>query len=200
MGGRLHRWYQVWRQDREWRAWRAEGSPLPPPSRVKQRTIREYARRFGLTELVEPGTYMGHTVEACTGFFDRITSIELDPALFAAARARFARHDHVRILQGDSATILPGVLAEIVSPTLFWLDGHYSGGITARADLETPIRAELDAILNHPVVGHVVLIDDARCFDGRNDYPTLDELAEMVRSVNPRYRFEVREDVARIHR
>jgi hypothetical protein len=200
VGGRLHRSYNVWRQERAWRAWRASGSPLPPPPEVKQRTIREYARRFALTDLVETGTYAGRTVEACSGMFRRITSIELDPALFAAARARFARHRHIRILQGDSAEVLPRVLAEIAAPTLFWLDGHYSGGITARATLETPIRAELDSILSHAVDGHVVLIDDARCFDGRNDYPTIDELADVVRRADPAYRFEVRDDVVRIHR
>jgi hypothetical protein len=82
---------------------------------------------------------------------------------------------------------------------LFWLDGHYSGGITAKGPLDTPIVKELDSILNHSVTGHVILIDDARCFVGENDYPTIDELREILHTERPRWVFEVKDDIIRIH-
>ena len=43
------------------------------------------------------------------------------------------------ILQGDSTDVLPEVVEKMDEPTLFWLDGHYSGGITASGEQETPI-------------------------------------------------------------
>jgi hypothetical protein len=82
-------------------------------------------------------------------------------------------------------------------PTLFWLDGHYSGGITSSADLHSPINAELDAILGHAIATHVILIDDARLFTGRDGYPHLDEVLAAVRS-NGRYSAEVSADIIRL--
>jgi hypothetical protein len=53
---------------------------------------------------------------------------------------------------------------QLQEPALFWLDGHYSGVDTGKDELDTPVSAELEAILGSPVKGHVILIDDARCF------------------------------------
>ena len=57
---------------------------------------------------------------------------------------------HVTIFQGDSATVLPKLLATIQEPCLFWLDGHYSGGITALGKSITPILDELQTISPTP--------------------------------------------------
>ena len=102
------------------------------------------------------------------------------------------------ILQGDSAIVLPTLLESLHVPTLFWLDGHYSAGNTALGSMETPISAEIDAILIHPVRGHVILIDDARNFDGSHDYPSLVALKQSVMERSPKASFSVRDDVIRI--
>ena len=146
---------------------------------------------------METGTYLGDMVAAQLRAFSRIYSIELDPGLAEAARVRFAPWPHVSILQGDSATVLPVVLRDIDRPCLFWLDGHYSGGITARGDRVTPIVRELEAILDHPVRGHVVLVDDARLFDGTDDYPTLGELQQIL-SRHGSWMMECRDDIIRV--
>jgi hypothetical protein len=57
---------------------------------------------------------------------------------------------------------------------------------------------EVNAILEHKQ-GHVILIDDARCFDGTHDYPTLNELQKLVALKRPDYMFSVLNDVIRIH-
>jgi hypothetical protein len=80
---------------------------------------------------------------------------------------------------------------------LFWLDGHYSAGITARGDIATPISLELEAILSHPVKSHVILIDDARDFTGKDSYPFLDNLLHKIR-VDGNYSVEVTTDIIRL--
>jgi len=132
--------------------------------------------------------------------FSKIISFELDQTLAAQAQKRFANDNHIQVVQGDSGKLLPDYLATIYEPCLFWLDGHYSGGITAKGTLETPIKNELTAILSHPVNGHVILIDDARCFTGENDYPTLDELKNFVAERKPNHKFSVEHDAIRIHK
>jgi hypothetical protein len=166
----------------------------------KQGIVKEYAAHFDTRNLIETGTYRGDMVNAMRHHVDRIWSIELDEGLFKKARRRFRRDRRISILRGDSGKILPEILTSVTKPCLFWLDGHYSGGITARGDEETPIRKELSQILKHPVEGHVILIDDARCFDGTHDYPTIDEIEKTVKETRPSWVFDVKDDIMRIHR
>lgn len=101
------------------------------------------------------------------------------------------------LLHGDSGKLLPEVVDKLKAPALFWLDGHYSCGLTAKGALETPIRAELQAIFSSAITGHVILIDDVRCFDGSHDYPHLDELLAFIRE-DGRYKAEVSTDILRL--
>ena len=181
------------------RSWERIGRSSPPPHIVKETLIRDYARAFNTRILVETGTYLGDMVHAMRKSFSRILSFELDHALHEQACKRFAADDHIEIIHGDSGQLLADYLTNINEPCLFWLDGHYSGGITARGELETPIKRELEHVFAHPVAGHVILIDDARCFTGQNDYPTLDELQRYVRERTQGWQFSVKDDVVRIH-
>lgn len=180
------------------RAWEKQGRPSPPPHIIKEELIKNFAQTFNTQILIETGTYLGDMVQAMRKSFTRIISFELDQTLAAQAQDRFANDNHIEIIQGDSGKLLGELLKRINEPCLFWLDGHYSGGITAKGTLETPIKNELTAILSHPVDGHVILIDDARCFTGENDYPTLDELKTFVAQHN--LNFSVEHDVIRIHK
>src|SRR5215203_1158855 len=173
------------------RLWEKQGRPSPPPHIVKEELIRDYAKTFKTNVLIETGTYLGDMIHAMKKSFARIVSFELDQKLAAQASERFAADKHVEIVQGDSGKLLGDYLKTIDEPCLFWLDGHYSGGITAKGNLETPIKNELQFILSHPVGGHVILIDDARCFTGENDYPPVEELQQFVQSQKPDLKFAV---------
>jgi len=181
----------------QFKEWKKNNCPVPPPNIVKEITIQEYQQKYGLMTLIETGTFMGDMVEAQKTRFHKIISIELDLKLFAKALKRFKNNRNVTILQGDSGNMLPKVLKEINDPALFWLDGHYSGGITAKGDKECPIFEELDAIFSSKKLNHVLLIDDARHFIGKGDYPTIDKLTEFIRSKNKEYQVEVKHDIIR---
>ncbi|WP_442507022.1 hypothetical protein SH528x_005906 [Novipirellula sp. SH528] len=168
----------------------------PPP--IKRMVLNAYMRKFGLTRFIETGTHLGDTL----AFIARnkrhsCTSIELSDVFFEKANKRFASYPNAEILHGDSGVLLPNLVDQIETPCLFWLDGHWSGGITACADVETPISAELDAILESRIRDHVVLIDDARCFNGTAGYPHLDELICSVRERSD-YTCEVSADIIRL--
>ena len=77
----------------------------------------------------------------------------------------------------------------------FWLDGHYSHGISFRAEKDTPIKEELAAIEEAlPNLDSIaVLIDDVRCFypdefTSLNDYPQVDYLVDWARKNGFRWR------------
>jgi hypothetical protein len=187
-------------QHREIASWKEAGRPVPPPPTVKQRVVAAYGEHFELATLVETGTYLGQMVEAQRNRFARVWSIELDKALARVARERFADSKNVTILQGDSSEHLRDVLAASNDRCLFWLDAHYSAGITARGDTDTPIRRELELILATPSE-HVILIDDARCFGANDfpDYPTVDEIRSIVAKHRDGWAVTVQDDIIRIH-
>jgi hypothetical protein len=178
--------------------WIASGRRGAPPHLVKEAIVRRHAKDRHLDVLVETGTYFGDMVWALRNEFSAIHSIELDPALANRARQRFARFSHIHIYEGDSAAVLPGIIALLDRPALFWLDGHYSGGITTKAAQETPISSELQSLLSDGNRDNVILIDDARAFTGDHDYPTVAEIAGLVAARKPAFRLQVADDVIRI--
>jgi hypothetical protein len=178
-------------------AWRLRGSPAPPPHVVKQDILLRYQKQRRFSTFVETGTFTGEMVHAMRPHFARVISIEMAPAIFEATKRRFAGDSRVELLLGDSGTLLPRLLSALDHPALFWLDGHYMGGTTARAEEDSPVRAELAALLRHPARGHLVLIDDARLFTGADGYPTLEELRAWVQRERPGSLVDVDADIIR---
>jgi hypothetical protein len=103
------------------------------------------------------------------------------------------------VLAGDSGEILPQLLSSISTPALFWLDAHDSAGITTRGGGATPIRREIQAILDHWVNGHVILVDDAGAFGVDSAYPSIDDVRSMLLSKKPGLRAEIESNIIRIY-
>ena len=143
--------------------------------------IKKVAHEHHLNIFIESGTLVGNTIVATKNSFKRIFSIELDKKLYLLAASRFREDKHITIIHGDSATVMPTILEKIKEPALFWLDAHYSSGVTAMGDVQTPVMQELKSIFSHPVQSHVVLIDDAKDFKGTNDYPDIDFLMNWIK-------------------
>ena len=108
---------------------------------------------------------MGDTTSVLSKVAKMVYSIEPEPALFSKAEQRFRNTSNVKIISGLSEDVLPKLLPTLSGNICFWLDGHFSGGITFKGPQETPILAELDAIgRNIAKMGKVVvMIDDIRC-------------------------------------
>jgi len=176
--------------------WKQAGAIVPPPHFVKQHMILEYQRKFGYRILIESGTFLGDMVEAQKDHFDKIISIELDNFLFRKATKRFKKYPHISIVKGDSGKILAEIMDDIQEPCLFWLDGHYSSGVTARGEKDCPIFGELNAIFSaDQKFNHILLIDDARLFAGKAGYPHVEELTNFIKSKNENYQVEKKNDI-----
>ena len=170
------------------------------PKLGKQQVVIDYMKKFSPDVFIETGTYKGRMIYAVMPHIPEIYSIELDQTHFRNAERRFAGYSNIHIIQGQSGQVLPEILKNIDAKCLFWLDAHFSGGSTAKGDLRTPIMQEIECILRHKrAAEHIVLIDDARLFIGRNDYPTLQALQEFVLHIRPGWVFEVENDIIRTH-
>jgi hypothetical protein len=182
--------------------WRLRGRPQRTPRYLKQKTVLQYAREFDLRILVEAGTYFGDMIAGTHRSFRDIYSVELEDWLYERARRRFAGLKHVRLLHGSSGELVPEVVSQIDAPALFWLDaGYYGFGLPAERstvqDLDR-IQVELRAILSAPRE-HVILIDDAHGFNGRDGALSLEELRSFVRKMRPDRQFYVASNIVRIH-
>ena len=163
----------------------------------KAELLADYFGRFSLPVVIETGIWNGHGSTFQFSDRARVIATELDPERAALAAER---NPNVEVHQGDSAALLPGILAGIDSPVLFWLDAH----LVSEADEpnHSPLIAELDAILAWPHAAQsVVLIDDVRMMD-REGWPTAQEVFEFLPISTPGIKcvwdWDLRDDVIRL--
>lgn len=179
--------------------WHSTGKPLPPPKPVKTSTILEYAKKYKIKNFIETGTYLGETIELTKKYFNQIYSVELSKDLYLKAKKIFQKDKKIKIIHGDSALVLNKLVKNIKKPYVFWLDAHYSGGITAKGSKETPILKELQTISNSKIKDHIILIDDAREFTRSNDYPSIKKLRDFVTKKFPNYKVVIKNDIIQIY-
>ncbi len=140
---------------------------------------------------VETGTYLGHTIFAMESLFKELHTIEIQPDLHARAQNRYSG-DKIHFHLGDSAYRLPRIVKRLHDPTIFFLDGHWSSGVTGRGDKDCPLYEELDHIVGYFRHRCIVIIDDARLFGQgpstgtcAEDWEDIDE-ARLLGRVNSR--------------
>jgi hypothetical protein len=186
-------------EEKQIKAWIAQGMPAPPVHVYKRSVIRDLQKQFRIECFVETGTYKGEMIEAVLNYFTVKHSVELHQQLFDDAKAKFESRDDVKLWHGDSGSILKIILKDVRTPALFWLDGHYSGEGTARGNTDTPIMNELADIAHHALKSrHVVLIDDAHCFNGSNGYPDISQLQKTVGVFFPDHNCLIEHNIIRI--
>ena len=183
---------------------RKDPVPLFLPAEQRVEIIRDYAQRFGTRMFIESGTSSGATTGALVDDFEQLVTIELDEGLAQNAVRKFDALAHVMCIWGDSGEVIAKLVPTLTKPAVFWLDGHFCGPGSAHGDLDTPIRAELAAALRAPK-GSVILIDDARVFEGGaehhlephyHDYPSLEWVREQAEAAG--FSYEMRDDIQRL--
>ena len=177
-----------------YRDWADREFAAPSPHFVKQMVLLRNGVRDATW--VETGTFMGDTTDVLFKVAKMVYSIEPEPTLFSKAEQKFSHTSNVKIINGLSEDVLTKLLPTISGNICFWLDGHYSGGITFKGPQETPIVDELEAIgRNVAQMGKVVvMVDDIRLFDPRTPefsaYPPVDVLVDWARKTNFNWHIE----------
>ena len=165
---------------------------------IKQEVINKYITDLKYKIFIESGTYLGDMIEVQKNKFEQLYSIEVVERLFNQAVLRFNNDKHIEILLGDSSKVLHELMPRIKQSAIFWLDGHYSGGVTGMGELECPIFGELEAIINNLSVPHCILIDDARLFVGAKSYPTIKEIEDYFNKKVVKFNLHIAEDIIQI--
>lgn len=149
----------------------------------------EVLKKYRTSNFVETGTFVGNGVKiAIECGFRNIYSVELSEKLYRDNVERFKDFKNVNLFCGSSEETLARIIKDISGPITFWLDAHYSGGVTEMGQSNCPILCELEIIGSHPVRTHTILIDDIRLF-GKN-YLAHEELREMDETERKQFLFE----------
>jgi hypothetical protein len=145
--------------------------------------LRRYAAKYGNGIFIETGSFMGDGIQAALDAgFQNILSVELAPYHCDHCLRRFKNEKAVNLRLGDSGVILVEVARNLQQRAVFWLDGHYSGGGTAKGIDISPLMRELDAIKHSPRKDHVILIDDTQ-FYTRAEGGTGFDIGDIVRKL-----------------
>ena len=180
-----------------WAEWASRNFTAPSPHFVKQICLLRNGIAGGTW--VETGTYLGQTTEVLARLDRPVFSIEPEPGLFANAKSRLSRFPNVQILHGISEEIFPSLLPRLTGNINFWLDGHYSAGITFKGPQDTPIIDELGCISRNlsRFKNVCVQIDDVRCFNPLipeySTYPSINVLVDWAR--NHRLDWHIEQDI-----
>jgi hypothetical protein len=181
----------------------ARGIPINLHSYMKYLTLRSLAKRTGARSFVETGTFLGVTSARCAGVFEEVVTIELDAALARRASEFLSGYPNVKVLQGDAVTLLPALFSdEKCAKTVVFLDGHFSGGITALGDVPEPAILELEILARHSHRICGIVIDDFRLFGLESGFPKKSELILAIERLFPfpRFDFKIHADQVIIER
>jgi hypothetical protein len=164
--------------------WVKSGYAAPSPHFIKQTVLLRNA--IPSSTWVETGTYLGLTTKELSKHGSFVYSIEPEPTLYSNAADYFKSYPNIEILKGLSEEVFPLLLPKLSGDINFWLDGHYSAGISHKGPQDTPILEELAHIsvnLNH-FRNVCVMIDDIRCFNPELNeysmYPSLNGLIDWA--------------------
>jgi len=136
---------------------------------------------------IETGTYLGGGIKWALNYFEEVHSIEILERFYQPCVEKFKNNSKVHIHLGDSRTILSQLLKQINKPCFIFLDAH--GDINEQGP--NPLYNELEAIKNHSIKNHVIVIDDLRRIGDPSDpcwsKISRDELKLQLQSINKEY-------------
>lgn len=166
--------------------------------------ILQIAKDMQCNVFIESGTYLGQSFRKAidSDIFKRYYTVELAPGLYKEVAAKCPTRPSQQIFLGKSHEVFQRQIFPLCSlkdRIFFWLDGHFSGGITwigrtRGADAPCPLLAELEVIRQYcPSSSLVIAIDDADDFGMRNskvpghNWPTRTEIETAAYRINPNF-------------
>ena len=198
-------------QNKATNIWTYESFKDPKTDALSPLLLKRIKTIFNSKIFIETGTYWGTTAVAAAKIYNQVLTVELSSTLYNSCLKRFHHHNNIKAHLGTSVEFLKNITSNNANldNATFWLDAHWSCGITARNGTEnTPVVSELDLIANATKLP-IILIDDIRFFqpheiqamlpDSWKGYPTMQELNNKITTSMPLHKFVIYGDIAIIY-
>ena len=146
-----------------------------------------FAASLGLSQgkkfFVETGTYTGQSLNLISGLFEQLYTAEASPELFRASQALFKGLNRTNISGElcDSRVLLQKITPDVANQSVFFLDAHYSQGLTSDEYGSCPVIDEIRIILDK-APNALIVVDDIRTMSGKGGYPTLVQILSSLPS------------------
>lgn len=164
---------------------------------VPEKKVKYLKEILNLQIFVEGGTYVGDTALKMSKIFDRVYNIEKSDAMFNIAMEKLKNISNVFMLKGDTRDHLRDIISNNDN-ILYWLDAHWSGGLTYGENDECPLLDELEIIFSYDR-NQVILIDDARLFlappPKPHNFVNWPTIMDIVEKVQKNFKITIYEDV-----
>ena len=140
-------------------------------------------------EFVETGTYISETIRAMEPYFTKLYTIEVSPQLYHHSVSQY-NGTKINYILGDSVATFRRLLPNLYNDTVFFLDAHFSQGITSKAEKDVPLLEEIQLINTLFKPNAILIIDDFRLFgkgpstgDGTEDWNDVskDKIIEILK-------------------
>ncbi|MEG5041801.1 MULTISPECIES: FkbM family methyltransferase [unclassified Microcoleus] len=148
---------------------------------------------YNLQGFIETGTNCGATALWAAQYFPKVITIEAAKEIYESVVNNYGHLRNINFVLGNSKEQLAAIVPTLKEPCIFWLDAHWSGGITYGESEECPLLEELQ-IINDSECDHFILIDDARLFlcpppspHRIEEWPTIDAVTSLLNSGRSRY-------------
>jgi len=170
---------------------------MGPPIEI----ISQLKAAYGINNFIEIGTYQGHTAYWASQVFEQVFTIEYSQDLYQKVTEKYGHIKNIDFLYGDTRNLLDNTVSQLESPSLFWLDAHWSGGLTYGEIDECPLLAEIE-IINSSDCEHFIFIDDAGLFlspppppHSPQHWPDISAVLNLLNSVKNSRHIVIIEDV-----
>jgi hypothetical protein len=122
---------------------------------------------------IETGTHKGDTILSVEPYFNTLYTIELAQNYYELAKSKY-NGAKIKFILGDSSIKLKEIFENLDQNIILFLDGHWSGGNTARGNKDCPLVEEIRLIGKYCKNSAIIIIDDYRLFskgpkDGYNE-------------------------------
>lgn len=169
---------------------------MGPPTEV----ILKLKETYDISNFIETGTYYGDTAYWASQVFEQVSTIEYSEEIYEQVTKKYSNIKNIKFSYGDTRDNLKDIVSTLNTPSLFWLDAHWSGGETYGESDECPLIEEVK-ILNSSEHNNFIFIDDARLFMSPppsphlvEQWPDITAVLDELNSVSNKY-IVITEDV-----
>lgn len=158
---------------------------------------KELLEKYKTNYFIETGTHSGRAVMMALELgIPHIRSVEVWERLYREFKEQLGSNEFVTLYHGDSPDTLPTMLADVHESAVIFLDAHAAVDGKDRVQYgKSPVLFELQAIRQHHLKNHIIMVDDIDDFDAEqytDIYGTISSemIKREIRKINLNYKFE----------
>jgi hypothetical protein len=142
-------------------------------------------KKIQIDNFVETGTYYGKTAIWASNYFKNVLTIEYSKKMYEELIDNYKDIGNVEFIFGDSRAEMFRIVKRLKGKSIFWLDAHWSGGLTYGNNDQCALLEEINIINLYSNNEHFIFIDDARLFTSPPQPPhTVEQWPDITAVIN----------------